>query len=117
MNDKTYDLLEVTVLALLLDLVPGGLRGVATIAAPLDLMDAVEKARAQLPKDGDRGEMFRQCARKLKLRRVDEQLSGIAKRAMAAAGDDERPTRELIDERVGLLAERKRIVIGPTGPA
>ncbi len=78
--------------------------------------EAVRKALAegqrQLPQEGSLEPMFVILCRKLKLRRIDEQLTHIARVTgqVASASDLDDETRRLLSERASLLSLRKKVI-------
>jgi len=87
----------------------------AMLVASDPVRAAVEEATKQLPGDeAARLELFLAVCRKLKLRRIDEQLSYIARVAgqVDAADDWSEETKRLQGERITLLALRKQVLQG-----
>ncbi|MBF5042694.1 DNA primase [Aggregicoccus sp. 17bor-14] len=84
----------------------------ALFEAPEVLKRPLEAAARQLPTEGEALEAaFLTVCRRLKLRRIDEQLTHLRKTAATLAGASEltEETRALVSERVELLALRKRV--------
>ena len=87
----------------------------AMLVASDPVRAAMEEATKQLPGDeATRLELFLAVCRKLKLRRIDEQLSYIARVAgqVDAADDWSEETKRLQGERITLLALRKQVLQG-----
>jgi len=87
----------------------------AMLAASETVRTAVEQAMGQLPTDQTaRIQLFLEVSRRLKLRRIDEQLSYIARVAgqIDAADDWSEETKRLQGERITLLALRKQVLQG-----
>jgi DNA primase len=77
------------------------------------LKRALSQANTQLPRDESGEEAaFSQVCRKLKLKRIDEQLSHIAKLTgqAGATGELTEEIRRLQGERIDLLALKKRVL-------
>jgi DNA primase len=84
----------------------------ALFEAPEVLKRPLEAASRQLPAEPEALEgAFVTVCRRLKLRRIDEQLSHLMKTAAGLAGASEltEETRALVSQRVELLALRKRV--------
>ena len=93
----------------------------ALFEAPEVLKRPLEAAARQLPKEPDALEAaFITVCRRLKLRRIDEQLNHLMKTAAGLAGASEltEETRGLVSQRVELLALRKRVQeeMAPSAP-
>ncbi len=76
---------------------------------------ALQRVNRQLPEgDGPMEQTFAAVCRKLKVRRIDEQLSFIAKVTGQTAGAHELTdeTRRLMEQRVELLALKKKVLSG-----
>lgn len=73
---------------------------------------ALESASRQLPAESERERTFAAICRKLKLRRIDEQLTHIARITgqLHGANDLTEETRRLQTERVDLLALKRRVL-------
>ena len=85
----------------------------AVFEASNALKGALERASRELPaKEEDLERFFGQACRRLKLRRVEEQLSWIAKVTGRLQGASELSddTRRLIEQRVELLELKKKLV-------
>jgi DNA primase len=84
----------------------------ALFEAPEVLKRPLEAAARQLPAESEALEAaFVTVCRRLKLRRIDEQLNHLMKTAVGLAGASEltEETRGLVSQRVELLALRKRV--------
>ncbi len=93
----------------------------ALFEAPEVLKRPLEAAARQLPAEPEALEgAFTTVCRRLKLRRIDEQLTHLMKTAATLAGASEltEETRALVSQRVELLALRKRVQeeMGPSAP-
>jgi hypothetical protein len=92
--------------------------GLYDAAEPLKA--ALELALGGLPQEeASLEEMFQAIAKKLRLRRIDEQLSHIARSAQKLADADGlgEEIRRLQQERIELLSLRKRVLEGTLEPA
>jgi DNA primase len=76
------------------------------------LKRALEQAAQNLPGEEEMERFFLAACRKLKLRRVEERLSHIARETgkLAGAADLTEETRQLIEERIELLDLKKRLL-------
>ena len=93
----------------------------ALFEAPEVLKRPLEAAARQLPAEPEALEgAFMTVCRRLKLRRIDEQLTHLMKTAATLAGASEltEETRALVSQRVELLALRKRVQeeMAPSAP-
>jgi DNA primase len=87
----------------------------AMLAASGTVRDALEASNKQLPADeAGLEQLFLALCRKLKLRRIDEQLSYIARAVgqVDGANDWSEETKRLQGERISLLALRKQVLQG-----
>lgn len=84
----------------------------ALYEASLPLRTALESAARGLPQEDGLEPFFLATCRKLKLRRVEEQLAYIARVAgrLVGASDLTEETRRLIEQRVELLEMKKKLV-------
>jgi DNA primase len=85
----------------------------ALFEAPAPLKTSLERAARELPPEEELLERtFRAACRKLKLRRIDEQLAYIARVTGRLQGASELTddTRRLIEQRVELLELKKKLV-------
>jgi DNA primase len=84
----------------------------ALFEASAALKGALERASRELPSEEDLEPFFLAACRKLKLRRVDERLSYIARETgrLAGAADLTEETRQLIEERIELLEFKRKLL-------
>lgn len=99
--------------AIVAELTAGQAPEEAVFDASEEVKGRVEESSRQLPADsGELAKTFSLLARRLKLRRIDEQLLQIAKITGQVAGANEltEETRRLQAERIDLLALKKRVI-------
>jgi DNA primase len=95
------------------ELAAGGGGQDALFEAPDSVKEALQEASRQLPeKSAALQEAFAHLCRRLKLRRIDDQLAQVAKATgqVLTTGDWNEDVRRLQTERIELLALKKRVV-------